>query len=498
MIKSNSRKKAVLIQASGGYINTAISITQGLLLLPIYFKFISFSAYGYWVTIGSIVALLGIINFGLGSVVIQKISQSYAKKDFEKVGAYFVNGQILYFIIVILFLIIGYVLSFWLQNILSYDDAQSELFLQAYYLALIAAALVIISNSVKSFTQALLLPQFAVYSTIISRIIGIFLTIIMLYNNIGLLAIPIGMFITELLICLTNVVYAYKQYRKLKVKASLNKNIVFEYLNLSPYLFLLMVGDLLSNNAFPLIVTTFLGAEMTAAYTVTRKAITIILQALNVFNASLIAPFSNLVGEGNNEKIKNISVIIVGSSFFLGLITFGTYITTNSIFVSLWISEKVVLPQSVIFAMGGGALFYAMTRLFRSLLFGLAEFKFASMMVFCEGTVFIIMSLILIKFWGIAGVALASLLASFLIALVLGYRLVVKLQIKANKAIVVKEAFMLIFVLVFIEFVIQFQQSSLLSFALLSLVSIVGIALIEITINYKYFERIKFKKKVKC
>lgn len=494
MIKSKSRKKSVLIQAVGGYINTAISITQGLLLLPIYFKFISFSAYGYWVTIGSIVALLGIINFGLGSVVIQKISKFYAKKDFEKVGLYFINAQFLYCVIVMIFLIVGYVLSFWLQNILSYDDVKSELFLQAYYMALITAALAIISNSVKSFTQALLVPQFAVYSSIISRIIGILLTIIMLFNSIGLLAIPIGMLITELLICLTNFAYAYKQYKKLKIKASLDKNIIFEYLSLSPYLFLLMIGDLLLNNSFPLIITTFLGAEMTTAYTVTRKAITVILQALNVFNASLIAPFSNLVGEGNNEKTKNISVIIVGSSFFLSLITFGTYIATNSIFVSLWISEKVVLPQSVIFAMGGGALFYAMTRLFRSLLFGLGEFKITSIMVFFEGIAFIIISLIIIKFFGIAGVAIASLLASFLIALVLGYRLVIKLQINASKTTVIKEIFMLIFVLAFIEFVVQFQQSSLSNFALLSLVSIIGITLIEITINYKFFERIKFKR----
>jgi O-antigen/teichoic acid export membrane protein len=358
MQKKPSRKKAVMTQVVGGYLNTVISITQGLLLLPIYFKFIDFATYGYWITITSIIAILGIINFGIGNMVTQRISSSYAKRNFQAVADYFINSQFLYYIIASSLFAIGLVFSYWLETILSLDDAQLDLLTKAYLIALVTATLTILSGSIKGFSQALLKPLFGVYSTVFSRIGGIILTVILLYQDIGLLSIPLGLLVTEILILFSNSIYAYYEYKKLNTKSYLQKNIIFEYLHFSPHLFGLMVGNTLSNKSHPLIITTFLGAEMTTAYAVTRKAIEIIDQTINTFNSSLIGPFSHLVGEGDIEKTKKISVKIISLSFFAVLIAFGTYMATNHLFVSLWISEEIALSQEI---MGFGAIAYSMT-----------------------------------------------------------------------------------------------------------------------------------------
>lgn len=494
-MKRPSRKKAVLIQIIGGYINTALSITQGLLLLPIYFNFIDFATYGYWITITSIIAMLGIVNFGIGNMVMQRLSSSFAKRNFQAVADYFINSQFLYYIIAFSLLVIGLILSFWLQSVLSLDRAHLEVLSNAYLIALITASLTVLSDSFRGFAQALLKPLFGFYSMILARIVGIILTVVLLYQNIGVLSIPIGLLITEMLILSTNGVYAYYQYRKLNVKSRLKKNIIFEYLHFSPHLFGLIVGNTLSNKSHPLIITTFLGSEMTTAYTVTRKAVEIILQALNVFNASLIAPFSHLVGEGDEKKIKTISIKIISISFFASLVAFGTYIATNHMFVSLWISNDVVLSQEVISIMGLGAIAYTMTRLLRSQLFGLNEFKYTSAMIFTEGVGFVIASVLLVNIVGVIGVALALSAISFLVAMFLGHKLLNKLDIVFNKVVIIKQLMMVAILLAVAELFTFFHQDSWFSFIVLSLLSIIVIILIEFVMNYNYLISLKITRK---
>lgn len=496
MQKQPSRKKAVMTQLVGGYLNTAISITQGLLLLPIYFKFIDFVTYGYWITITSIIAMLEIINFGIGNMVTQRISSSYAKRNFQFVADYFINSQFLYFLISIAILIVGYLLSFWIQDILNLQKSQADLLITAYYIALITASLSVFSGSLKGFSQAMLKPLFGVYSTILSRIIGILLVVVMLYEEIGLLSIPISLLVTEILIFVSNSIYVLIQYKKLNITSKLQKNILYEYLYLSPHLFGLMVGNTLSNKTHPLIITTFLGAEMTTAYTVTRKAVEIVQQVLNVFNSSLIGPFSHLVGEGNTEKIKQISIKILSLSFVISLITFGAYIATNHMFVTLWIDKNIVLTQDVIFAIGIGAIFFTMARLMRSQLFGLNEFKFTSNMTLVEGIIFIILSLFLVQILGVIGIAFSMLVSSAIVTVSFFIKLTNLLEIESSKFTIAK---MILTILIICSYLVYSTTNnstvSWLYFLYSILEAILGIAIISLSINYRYAISIIKRKK---
>ena len=58
-----SRKTATYIQLFGGYILIAISTVQGFLLIPIYLTYIDLGAYGYWLTINSVIALIQYYKF---------------------------------------------------------------------------------------------------------------------------------------------------------------------------------------------------------------------------------------------------------------------------------------------------------------------------------------------------------------------------------------------------------------------------------------------------
>ncbi|WP_265943741.1 hypothetical protein [Dechloromonas sp. A34] len=62
-----SRKRAITLQALGGYLNTGIQIVQGLILIPMYIHFLGLSLYGFWLSTGAILGMLGVMNLGLGA-----------------------------------------------------------------------------------------------------------------------------------------------------------------------------------------------------------------------------------------------------------------------------------------------------------------------------------------------------------------------------------------------------------------------------------------------
>lgn len=131
------------------------------------------------------------------------------------------------------------------------------------------------------------------------------------------------------------------------------------------------------------------------------KSDKLILTALNNINGALLSPFSHLVGEGNKELISQITIKILILSSLLGIVGFGTYIATNEIFVSLWVGQEMILSQSVIFFLGVSALVFSMNRLLRNLLFGFDEIKYATNSSLIEGVVYILLSIILIRYIGI-------------------------------------------------------------------------------------------------
>lgn len=497
MQKQPSRKKAVITQSIGGYIDTGISIAQGLLLLPVYFKFIDISTYGYWITIGSVIALLSIVNFGIGSFTMQRISNAYAKRDFKNIGDYFINSLFLYILISILFIFLAILSVEYLETTLKVSNSLKSILLSAFYIAMITMVLSFFSNAFKGFSQSLLNPLFGVYSTIIARFIGIIVTVMLLYNNIGLLSIPIGLLVSEFIIFISNMIFAYINYKKLNTSSKLNLDILKEYLNFSPHLFGLAIGNKMTNSSHPLLITTFLGSEITTIYTVTRKVIEIILQSVNIINSSLIAPISHLIGEGDNEKIRNTVLKVINLSFFSTLLLIAGYISSNHTFVTLWLGVEKVLSNEIIMFIGLGALSLSMTRVFRSILFGFNEFKLSSFLVLLEGIFFVLSSVFMIKLFGIIGIAYGLFFSSTIVAIFMYSKILKKLSILLDVKSIFVFVLFLILCYLFIHNVQQFYSSNIDWFVFVkqSILTIASIAILEIMFHYNYLKAIYKGKK---
>ena len=75
-----SRKRASIVNLIRSYAFILIEIIRGVIMIPIYLQYIDSRLYGAWLATGSIIVLMGLSDFGLSSLIVQKAGSLYGKK----------------------------------------------------------------------------------------------------------------------------------------------------------------------------------------------------------------------------------------------------------------------------------------------------------------------------------------------------------------------------------------------------------------------------------
>lgn len=407
-----SRRRATVLLTVGGYANTGISVLHGLLLIPLYLYYLGASLYGFWLASGGMLGMLALANFGVSSMLIQRVAQAYGKNDNQQAAAYFINGTVVYLGICVLYLFLGGAASFFLPAILHVQGEQAVLLQDCFRLALVGMALGIFNESVRCLAQALLRPVFTLVSLVSCRLAGIVITVVLLISGYGLWALPIGTLAAECAIFLLNAFDAMRLLRMLQARISIQWTLIREYLRTSPALFMARLGSTFAHESEPLLITVFLGSEITTAYMVTRKIADMFFQILNQLVGGSMGTFAHLASEGQSEKTNRIASLLVGVIFIFGLMGSALYVLFNADFVSLWVGKEFILDPWVTVLIGIGFFLLILRSIIAQLLLGLGDFIYTSLVVFCEGVGRITCAVALIYSGGVWGAPAALVLAS--------------------------------------------------------------------------------------
>jgi len=436
-----SRKRATLLLAVGGYVNTAIAMLQTLLLIPLYLHYIGAHTYGLWLASGGILGMLGLMNFGIGSMLIQRVSRSYSEKNFERTAAYFFNGMVVYLVICLLFGLVGWTVSEFIPSILKVDGDDAVVLHGCFLLAVVAMVIAILNECLRSFSQALLRPVVPMVAMMTGRIIGIAVTVWMLYNEQGLWAIPVGTMVAECIIGMVSCFHVVLLFRQLKVKICADYQIIKEYVRTSPALLMARMGDVLSRESEPLLITLILSPEVTAAYMITRKAADMVFQIISVLTGSSYSAFSHLAGERDLKKTWAIASKLLLLTFIPSLLGFAAYAGLNEPFVNLWVGRGFALDYEVVFLIGCAFFVYSLRAMVWQLLNGLGDFVYTSNVIAGEGVNRVALILLGLSVFGVAGVPCALLVSCLLSLFFLGLRLKTTLFVNVDMGFMIRSLF---------------------------------------------------------
>jgi len=417
--KEQSRKRAVIAQAFGGYFNTAIQIGQGLILIPLYIHFLGPRLYGFWLSTGSLVGMLSILNLGIGGFMIQRVAAAYGKRQYAVVGEYFINGLLVYLALSALFVGVGMLLSYHLPTLLKNLGSEEAKLRACFQLALVAAGLGLVNECLRGFSNALLRPAYPAFVLAGARIAGILLTIVLLDYGNGLWAIPIGMLVTEIIALCLGLSQATVLIRRLGMSIRISIDCIREYLKHGSMLFVSRLSHAMTRELDPILITYFLRPEITAAYMITRKAADIVFQLLAVIYASTHGAFSHLAADGNTSRTSDVAAKLLGLVFFTGLLGFAAYVAFNDAFVTLWVGSDLLMSREIILMIGAAYFLSTLRNMVLQLLNGLGEFSLSAKLILLESLLRTVLAALLLKLIGVEGVPLSIIFATGLMVVMM-------------------------------------------------------------------------------
>lgn len=300
-------------------INSIVMIINGIIMVPIYFKFMSVSTYGAWLATGNIAAMLGLIESGFASVITQKMSVAIAEKDDNK----FLNlaGANIYTAVLMAFflLLLGLSISPFVANWVNAEETIQRAITIAFIISLISAAISLIVSLLGAFPQVWQETKTIGVIRTIVNILGVIALITFLYLGFGVVSLALGYLTRAVLNLLGHGSWILWKWRKLDLgKPAFNLLVIRVLLKDCFYPFLSKTSNVIMGNSQSFIIALFINPTLAAVYDITNKIVSVSCNFVSMANGSFFALFSLTFASKNIFEINNLLKIV--TNFFMTLL----------------------------------------------------------------------------------------------------------------------------------------------------------------------------------
>jgi len=414
--KGHERTVLAKKNIAASFIIKGLSIAIGLILVPITINYLDPTKYGIWITLSSIITWFGFFDIGLGHGLRNRFAEALANGKHELARVYVSTTY------AILVLIIGGVLLlFYLVNpFLNWNtilNAGKDVVIQQELrvLALIVFTFFCMSFVFKLITTILTAdqrPAKASFFDLLGKILTLILIFVLTKTTTGsLLYLGIVMSSMPVFVLLLSSIWFYNgKYKAYKPSIKLvDFSKAKDLFNLGIKFFIIQIAAVLLYSTNNIIISQLFGPEHVTPYNVAFKYFSVLMMGFSI----VITPFWSAFTEAWAKKeivwIKKIMhklIFLWGILFLLGICML---IFSNWIY-GFWVGEKVTIPFSMSFLVGGWVLLNAWNGIFSQFLNGLGKVKLQMYLGITAALLNVPLAIFLGKKFGVDGVLFANLI----------------------------------------------------------------------------------------
>jgi len=302
-----STYKASILNYIFNSINSIVVIVNGIVMVPIYFHYMSVSTYGAWLATGNVVAMLGLLESGFASVITQKLSVAIAQNNVRKVqvlsGSNLATAIGLSLTILMLGLSISPFISGWVNAEIS---ASNDIF-WAYVVALISSCIGLMNSLLGAFPQVWQDTKAVGLINTIVNLVSIAALVFFLLFGFGVVSIALSYLSRALLNFIFQGSWIIKNWKKIGFAKPLFR--FKETIQLTRdcfYPFMSKLSGLLMDNTQSFILAHFLNPTFAAVYDLTAKVCYVGCSFVSMTNGSFFALFSLTLASKDKEKINSV------------------------------------------------------------------------------------------------------------------------------------------------------------------------------------------------
>lgn len=312
-------------------------------VIPIILNFTSKSLYGFWVTSLSVLFCLGLVDLGIGMSLTRTVaglSDNLEESRFSQVVS---TAFFTFCLAGLVFAGIGLSISSYIPVWFKIPADEFLAVISAYRIVVIAGALALPLSTFNAVIAGV--QRMAVNNIVrsLSALSGIGVSILLLYNGLGLSALAISSLFTVLV---TGVVsYFFCKYRycpQLKISASLVNKADFARLwSFGGYFQLGRIAYMVTINTDAILIAVVLGAAAVTPYTLTSKlAILVSVTIASKLPIALLPGLSHMFARRETDKLRRAYIGLAYYSSRIAIMGGVFLILANRHFVSLWVGQR--------------------------------------------------------------------------------------------------------------------------------------------------------------
>jgi len=382
----------------------------GLVITPFYLELTSQELFGLWLTLGSLVGWISLGDLGIGMALTRRAVSAIDKSDYLELKKLTYGAMLSFIVIGFFFFICGIYLTDTLVSLFTISQSLAADFRATYFILLIV---ILIGQPLGVFDSIIEAKQHIAFQKINNTIfafLAIIINILLLYVGYGIISFSISILITTLIKPIVSIYYLKRIDKKIEFYPfSTSMRQIKELFKFGGLFQILKIANLISTSTDNIVIASILGASFVSIYVFTSKiAFIIAVGLISIIPIILFPGMSQLFDIGDIFKIRNIYFGLVKIAIRLGISVGIFYYTVNETFIHLWVGDSNFGGNMLTFVFVIWIIIESFLRGITSILYASTKIRGLSIISIIESVLNLAISLFLVKYYGLVGVALGT------------------------------------------------------------------------------------------
>lgn len=404
------RTKSTILNFITDAFPQVLILLLGLFKTKFFIDILGSSQLGLYQLYGQIVAYLVLIEGGVGSALLFRLYKPINHKDDKKINEIMSAGRFIFRIVACLILLVGFIISFFVGFFI--EDSSSTF---SFSYMQITFLIYLLSQAIYYFTiphrvlfeadQKKYIPNIVFQVTAIVKAI---LEIVIVCSGLGLVAVLISLVVCSLTANFIILIAFRKYYKKVNFKEKKDFSMMKDVKDL----FVNTLGILVTNNIDILIVSKMIGLQYVVIYSTYNYFVEGIKQFVDKIAGATMSGVGDLLVDNKDKAMKVFDEFNEFVFFVASIICVPMFIFINK-FIEIWYKGEVVTSAvwALLFTI---ILFYQVTKIpLKVFTYSSGKFKEVKMFVILEVIINLVLSLVLVRFIGISGILLGTVISMF-------------------------------------------------------------------------------------
>lgn len=377
-----------------------------LFLIPFIIHSLGDRMYGYWTVVSAVVGYYIILDLGIVSAIQFYVAHSIGEMKLRKANEVISTAFFGFALIGVLMLLITAVLSYFPKLVVQ-DSSEADLFQKVIMILGIGCAIGFPGRVFIGVISANLRYDLLSYVEIGCLLLRVASTIVVLKAGYGIVGLAAGSVLTDIFFYLPYYMISQKIQKEFKLSIRLASFRVFrEIMGYGIYTFFVKTGDQFRYYAFSLIVSGFISLSAVTHYSIASQLATYLIN-LMIAAMGMLAPYFSLL-LGSNDRAGMGKTFLFGTKVCVILSTLVVFslIFYGRPFLQVWMGADYLDAYAPLVILLVGVFSDVAQLPSGSYLYGVAKHHFLAYMTLVEGIMNVLLSIYLVRKYGLIGVAL--------------------------------------------------------------------------------------------